>query len=307
MPELAAPSPAVRMAPILLTTLLAPSCTPSPSTTTLRVALWAGGHELEIEQQVADRYEDLHPGVRVLLESAPNGYEERTPHIDRGRASPRRLPARLARCPHLRRPRTRDGSGPIPGRAGLRRRQRLPAGARRLPARARHLRAAEGLHADGDLREPRGAGGGGGRDADARGMDVGRLPRGGRSGHEGHRWRRTPRCLRLRLPAQPVPVGAVRVVGRGGHSRAGGRLGDRVHERSRSALRLRLPDRPGRGRTHPRCAVRAAGRPGARGPFRLGRPGLPALGALDAARLPRPGCRRHPRPRDSADPAPPIP
>ena len=43
----------------------------------LRVALWAGGHELEIERQVADRYEALHPGVRVALESAPNGYEER--------------------------------------------------------------------------------------------------------------------------------------------------------------------------------------------------------------------------------------
>jgi multiple sugar transport system substrate-binding protein len=43
----------------------------------VRVALWAGGHELEIERQVADRYEALHPGVRVVLESAPNGYEER--------------------------------------------------------------------------------------------------------------------------------------------------------------------------------------------------------------------------------------
>ncbi len=41
------------------------------------MALWAGGHELEIERRVADRYEALHPGVRVVLESAPNGYEER--------------------------------------------------------------------------------------------------------------------------------------------------------------------------------------------------------------------------------------
>ena len=69
--------------PLLLATILAhlallpPACTPSPSPTTLRVALWAGGHELEIEQRVAERYEALHPGVRVLLESAPNGYEER--------------------------------------------------------------------------------------------------------------------------------------------------------------------------------------------------------------------------------------
>ena len=53
------------------------ACAPGGSDTALRVALWAGGHELEIERQVADRYEALHPGVRVVLESAPNGYEER--------------------------------------------------------------------------------------------------------------------------------------------------------------------------------------------------------------------------------------
>lgn len=48
-----------------------------PGGATLRVALWAGGTELEIERQVAERYEALRPGTRVLLESAPNGYEER--------------------------------------------------------------------------------------------------------------------------------------------------------------------------------------------------------------------------------------
>ena len=54
------------------------ACSPTPpDTVALRVALWAGGHELEIEQRVAERYEALHPGTRVLLESAPNGYEER--------------------------------------------------------------------------------------------------------------------------------------------------------------------------------------------------------------------------------------
>ena len=59
----------------------AAACTPHPSSPpdrqTLRVALWAGGHELEIEQQVADAYEARRPGTRVVLESAPNGYEER--------------------------------------------------------------------------------------------------------------------------------------------------------------------------------------------------------------------------------------
>ena len=62
--------------------LAAAGCSPagsgvSPGATTLRVGLWAGGYELEIEQQVAERYEALRPGTRVLLESAPNGYEER--------------------------------------------------------------------------------------------------------------------------------------------------------------------------------------------------------------------------------------
>ena len=57
--------------------LAAAACSGGEAGITLRVALWAGGHELEIERQVADRYEALHPGVRVVLESAPNGYEER--------------------------------------------------------------------------------------------------------------------------------------------------------------------------------------------------------------------------------------
>ncbi len=71
-----APAHVLATALFAATTLFTPTCTP-PAATTLRVALWAGGHELEIERQVADRYEALRPGVRVLLESAPNGYEER--------------------------------------------------------------------------------------------------------------------------------------------------------------------------------------------------------------------------------------
>ena len=65
--------------PAVLTLLLsAAACAPAPpDTVTLRVALWAGGHELEMERRVVDRYETIRPGVRVVLESAPNGYEER--------------------------------------------------------------------------------------------------------------------------------------------------------------------------------------------------------------------------------------
>ena len=67
-----------RLAVFTLTLLLPTACTPTPpDAVTLRVALWAGGHELEMERRVADRYEAIRPGVRVVLESAPNGYEER--------------------------------------------------------------------------------------------------------------------------------------------------------------------------------------------------------------------------------------
>ena len=67
---------AVLLAAALL--LAAGGCSPdSPAAITLRVALWAGGNELEIERRVADRYEVLRPGTRIVLESAPNGYEER--------------------------------------------------------------------------------------------------------------------------------------------------------------------------------------------------------------------------------------
>lgn len=74
------PAQTQRAGPISLSVVLiaAFACSPSPpGTGTLRVALWAGGHELAIEQRVAERYEALRPGTRVLLESAPNGYEER--------------------------------------------------------------------------------------------------------------------------------------------------------------------------------------------------------------------------------------
>ena len=68
---------AVVSAVVVAVVSLPVACGPGESDTALRVALWAGGHELEIERQVADRYEALNPGVRIVLESAPNGYEER--------------------------------------------------------------------------------------------------------------------------------------------------------------------------------------------------------------------------------------
>ncbi len=52
-------------------------CTGLDGPDPLRVALWAGGSELQVEQQVVDLYQARNPGVRVVLESTPNGYEER--------------------------------------------------------------------------------------------------------------------------------------------------------------------------------------------------------------------------------------
>ena len=68
---------AILASTVAATAACSPSSSASSDRITLRVALWAGGHELEIEQQVAEAYEALRPGTRVLLESAPNGYEER--------------------------------------------------------------------------------------------------------------------------------------------------------------------------------------------------------------------------------------
>ena len=62
-------------APLLVMGLA--GCAGAESEGALRVALWAGGYELEVEQQVIDAYRDANPGVRVVLESAPTGYEER--------------------------------------------------------------------------------------------------------------------------------------------------------------------------------------------------------------------------------------
>ena len=53
------------------------SCAPEGDALTLRVALWAGGYELDVERRVANAYEEAHPRIRVVLESSPTGYEER--------------------------------------------------------------------------------------------------------------------------------------------------------------------------------------------------------------------------------------
>ena len=300
-------TPRVTTLLILTTTLLTTTCTPSPTATTLRVALWAGGHELEIEQQVADRYEALHPGVRVLLESAPNGYEERLltsiaaghppdvylldspdvpTFVDRGLATdlapfldavgfaadsvfPQVLDAFRRGSSIFALPKDFTPMVIYANRAVL-----TAAGVETPPLAGwtwdEFRAAAEAVTRDTD---------GDGR-LDVFGFDF-------------------PRNLYQWVPFVWSAGGDILAPGR--------RRRDRVHERVRSARRLRLPDRPCRGRPHPRRAVRAAGRPRPRGPLRLGRPGLRALGALDAARLPRPRGRRHPRPRDPADPAPPVP
>ncbi|HZD05142.1 MAG TPA: extracellular solute-binding protein, partial [Longimicrobiales bacterium] len=48
-----------------------------PGELTLRVLTWAGDQEVTTEQRIADLYAGRHPGVRVVVESAPTRYQER--------------------------------------------------------------------------------------------------------------------------------------------------------------------------------------------------------------------------------------
>ena len=78
LPVMSEPIQRAGRVPLFLPLVATFACLPTPpDTTALRIALWAGGHELAIEQRVAARYEELRPGTRLILEPAPNGYEER--------------------------------------------------------------------------------------------------------------------------------------------------------------------------------------------------------------------------------------
>ena len=227
MPERAGSSAPRAALAAFAATILATTCAPpSPTATTLRVALWAGGHELEIEQQVADRYEALHPGVRVLLESAPNGYEER---LLTSIAAGHPPDVYLLDSPDI--PTFVDRGlatdlAPYQDALGFSAESIFPQVLDAFRRGGAIFALPKDFHADGDLREPRGPRGSGGGDAAARGMDMGRLPRGRRGRHQGHGRRRAARRVRVRLSPQPLPVGAVRVVGRRGHTGARGRRRD---------------------------------------------------------------------------------
>lgn len=54
------------------------ACTPGePDTTSLRVLHWGGDVEITAEQRIADLFARRHPGVRVVVESAVTGYDEK--------------------------------------------------------------------------------------------------------------------------------------------------------------------------------------------------------------------------------------
>lgn len=54
------------------------ACAPGPEgATTLRVLHWAGDVEITAEQRIADLFAERHPGVRVVVESAVTGYDEK--------------------------------------------------------------------------------------------------------------------------------------------------------------------------------------------------------------------------------------
>lgn len=61
----------------LLVILAASACGPGEEVTTLRVLHWAGDYEITTEQAIADLFAASHPGVRVVVESAPSNYDEK--------------------------------------------------------------------------------------------------------------------------------------------------------------------------------------------------------------------------------------
>lgn len=68
-----------RVARLRLVTLalLAAACGPGEDVTTLRVLHWAGDYEITTEQAIADLFAQSHPGIRVVVESAPSNYAEK--------------------------------------------------------------------------------------------------------------------------------------------------------------------------------------------------------------------------------------
>lgn len=64
--------------PVLLASLLLfGGCAPGDTGTTLRILHWAGDYEITTEQAIADTFAARHPGVRVVVESAPTNYDEK--------------------------------------------------------------------------------------------------------------------------------------------------------------------------------------------------------------------------------------
>jgi multiple sugar transport system substrate-binding protein len=64
--------------PLLVLVPLVAACAPGTAdTTSLRVLHWAGDVEITAEQRIADLFARRHPGVRVVVESAATGYDEK--------------------------------------------------------------------------------------------------------------------------------------------------------------------------------------------------------------------------------------
>jgi len=69
----------LRVAPLTLAVVAlgAAACGPADDVTTLRVLHWAGDYEITTEQAIADIFAEEHPGIRVVVESAPSNYDEK--------------------------------------------------------------------------------------------------------------------------------------------------------------------------------------------------------------------------------------
>ncbi len=62
---------------LVVVVLLAAGCGRDDARIRLRVMTWAGDTELATEQRIADRFTERHPGVDVIVESAPAHYQEK--------------------------------------------------------------------------------------------------------------------------------------------------------------------------------------------------------------------------------------
>lgn len=69
--------PLALLGAVLVGAVLGAAAPRAQGTVDLRVSLWAGAQELQMEQRIVDEFMRRHPGVRVQIESIPSNYKEK--------------------------------------------------------------------------------------------------------------------------------------------------------------------------------------------------------------------------------------